>query len=79
MTDAKAKRLGRACAIACKLASEVEGLYRLRADLHVEVQELVGGESATRFVNAIMSDCFPSSRLGEMFRQLAEAAEGGAK
>ena len=76
MTDAKARRVGRACALACKLAAEVESLYRLRSDLHVEVQELVGCEAAKRFDNAIMSSYLATHEIGKLFYQLVEAAEG---
>jgi len=79
MTDAKARRIGRACALACKLAAEVEGLYRLRSDLHAEVQELVGCDCAKRFDNAIMSSYWATHEIGKLFSQLVEKVEGGAK
>ena len=75
MTDAKAKRVGRACALACKLAAEVESLYRLRSDLHVELQELVGGECAKRFDNAIMSSYWSTHEIGHLFSQLVATVE----
>lgn len=79
MTDAKAKHLGRACALACKLAASVEGLYRLKSDLYAEIQAIAGDDVARAFVNCIMTDCWPTHGLGKLFGQLVEKFEGGQK
>ena len=79
MTDAKARRLGRACALACKLAAEVKAIYRLKSDLHDEVQKLAGYDDADAFVDSIMTSYCPKLDIGELFSQLVEKVEGGAK
>ena len=79
MTDTKARHLGHACALACKLAAEVDELYGLRYYLHVEVQRLAGCDVADEFVNSIITSDCPTLKIGKLFSQLVETVEGGAK
>lgn len=77
LTKTQERHLGRAAALAIKLAQGVEGLYRVRSALFDEVYCLAGSDVAEMFTKEIMHHAFPTREVGPLLAQLLKLSDKG--